>query len=582
MSSPVAGHSRRRKVKVLFFAADPLSAPPHGTDPRLLLIEEIRQISEKVREAKYRNRLKFEFRLATRTDDVYQALLETKPDIVHFSGHGTTEGLVFQGKDGNPHYVDADALARLFEAFRGDIQLVVFNACYSSSQAEAIVSSVDCAIGTDKGIYDHGAVAFAGALYSAIAFGESVDGAFRKARAFLGVERIPQEQHPHLVPRPGVDPARLFLIPRDEPAPEPAKPEATPPERPEHPKPPVEPAGRGWIFPLVVWAISLVGASGLVHGFGKAFLLSLVPLGIAIIVLLVAPPERGRLITPAKGTILGLSVIALFAGAKILNNELQTARRLYAGGAYEGAFTRFKDLAEEGDSEAKGFLGIMYMSPRGTAEDDSAGFYWLSEAAQDGDPRGMYALGIAYETGEGVKADARQALHWYALAARKEHPEAMNKIGELYRRGPAGITRSDDSAMVWYGRAANAGSIDGMSNLALTYEVGLTGPPNLDEALRWHRRAADAGSTRAMVDLAWVHERGIGVRANADSAAYWLTRAAEARDEFGMNNLGVLYARGSTAVPKDCAQARAWIQQAADKKLPEAVENLPRLRGCGS
>src|SRR5262249_29789312 len=89
-AGPTARHAMNtarhamNKVKVLFLAAN-----PHATQP-LQLDEEIRQITAKVRAAEYRDSLELASRWAVRPDDLLQALLEVKPDIVHFSGHGSS------------------------------------------------------------------------------------------------------------------------------------------------------------------------------------------------------------------------------------------------------------------------------------------------------------------------------------------------------------------------------------------------------------------------------------------------------------------------------------------------------------
>jgi hypothetical protein len=203
------------KAKVLFFAADPLSAPPDGRMPRLLLDEDVRQIREKVRAAEHRDALEFDVRWAARTDDLLQALNETRPQVVHFSGHGGSEGLVLAGSDGRgPHCVDAAALARLFQVFKGDIRVVVLNACFSLPQAEAIAGAVGCAIGTRSEISDTAAIIFGASFYRALAFGQSVQTAYDQARTALALEQFEDRECPQLVVRPGVDPARLVLIPQ--------------------------------------------------------------------------------------------------------------------------------------------------------------------------------------------------------------------------------------------------------------------------------------------------------------------------------------------------------------------------------
>lgn len=201
------------KVKVLFFAADPLSRPPNGGEARLLLDEDVREIRIKVRAAEHRDALEFDYRLAARPDDLLQGLDETQPQIVHFSGHGGSRGLMLMDPRGSrPHYVDAAALSQLFRAFRGDIRLVVLNACFSLPQAEAIAEVVGCTIGTSGTISDAAAITFGARFYGAIAFGHSVQAAFDQACAALALSHSAERDRPRLIARRDVDPRRIRLV----------------------------------------------------------------------------------------------------------------------------------------------------------------------------------------------------------------------------------------------------------------------------------------------------------------------------------------------------------------------------------
>jgi len=204
-----------RKVHVLFFAADPHSQPPEERDPRLRLDEDLRTIREKVRMARHRDALDFDVWWAARTDDLLQALNEKRPKVVHFSGHGGKDGLVLVSADGlRPHPVSTAALAKLFDHFGGEIRLAVLNACFSYPQAEAIAGAVGCAIGTHGKITDSAAITFGAAFYRAIAFGKSVKKAYDEAATALLLEHVDDRDCPELVVRPGVDPAKLYLVPR--------------------------------------------------------------------------------------------------------------------------------------------------------------------------------------------------------------------------------------------------------------------------------------------------------------------------------------------------------------------------------
>lgn len=172
----------------------------------------MRLIREKLRAAAFRDLVTFDVRWAARTDDLLQALNETHPEVVHFSGHGGSDGLLLVGKDGRPHGVDGDALARLFTVFPADIRVVVLSACLTLPQAQAIAEAVGCAIGTRGEISDAAAITFAASFYRAIAFGHSVQVAFEQARMALVLDHHDDRECPELVARPDVDPARLVLL----------------------------------------------------------------------------------------------------------------------------------------------------------------------------------------------------------------------------------------------------------------------------------------------------------------------------------------------------------------------------------
>jgi hypothetical protein len=156
-----------------------LGANPKDTST-LRLDEEVREIDAGLQRAKKRELFDLKQRWAVRVEDVYQALLDFKPQIVHFSGHGTGEdGLALEDETGKLKLLDTEALAQLFELFSSTIECVVINACYSEVQAEAIVKYIPYVVGMNKAIGDKAAVKFATGFYNALGAGESVDFAYK-------------------------------------------------------------------------------------------------------------------------------------------------------------------------------------------------------------------------------------------------------------------------------------------------------------------------------------------------------------------------------------------------------------------
>jgi tetratricopeptide (TPR) repeat protein len=95
---------------------------------------------------------------------------------------------------------------------KGDVRVVVLNACYSAAQARGIVQSIDCAVGIKGEIGDEASIAFSAEFYQALAYGRSVQQAFD-----LGVARLCSEgiaapaARVKLDRREGVDPSQIIL-----------------------------------------------------------------------------------------------------------------------------------------------------------------------------------------------------------------------------------------------------------------------------------------------------------------------------------------------------------------------------------
>jgi hypothetical protein len=137
---------------------------------------------------------------------------------VHFSGHGSQSGeIILMDSRGGKKPVNPAAIKALFQTLKGDIRVVILNACYSKIQAEAITQVVDCAIGMNDAIGDEAAIAFAASFYRAIGFGLSIKQAFDQGIVVLLLEGIPEESKPELLVKEGVDPEKIVLIaPEDE------------------------------------------------------------------------------------------------------------------------------------------------------------------------------------------------------------------------------------------------------------------------------------------------------------------------------------------------------------------------------
>lgn len=204
----------KEKINILFLGANPdIKLSDETEQSKLKLDKEAREIKEAITKSLNRDSINFETRWAVRTSDLFQAINEVNPTIIHFSGHGTNTGeLVLQDNSDKPKLVDIEAIIKMIEASTDNLRLVVFNNCFSYLFAENVSEIVEASIGMNNSISDEAAIVFASQLYSAIGFGKSLKKAFDQAKARLLLEGINEEMTPELYVNENFESSDLFIV----------------------------------------------------------------------------------------------------------------------------------------------------------------------------------------------------------------------------------------------------------------------------------------------------------------------------------------------------------------------------------
>lgn len=184
--------------KILILTANPINTTP------LRLNEEVRDIKDCWKRSQQREQFEIIIEQAVRPQELQTALLEHKPYIVHFSGHGGGEqGLALLGDNGEATLIKPDTLRRFFKALQDifNIDCVLLNACYSEVQAEGIYPYVNYVIGMNQKIGDTAAIKFAIGFYETLFAGESIDNSFNLGCSRIELENIPEYLTPVLKKR---------------------------------------------------------------------------------------------------------------------------------------------------------------------------------------------------------------------------------------------------------------------------------------------------------------------------------------------------------------------------------------------
>ncbi len=183
-----------KSINILFLAANPKDTN------QLRLDEEMRAIDQAIRNAEFRDKFDIKQQWAVRVVDLQEYLLRHKPDIVHFSGHGSVSSeIILENNEGNSQPVSNRALSQLFSLLKDNVRCVILNACYSEQQGQAIAEHIDCVIGMSQAIGDKAAISFATAFYQALGYGKDVKTAFELGCVQIDLEKLDEQDTPKLL-----------------------------------------------------------------------------------------------------------------------------------------------------------------------------------------------------------------------------------------------------------------------------------------------------------------------------------------------------------------------------------------------
>ncbi|MDZ7955381.1 CHAT domain-containing protein [Nostoc sp. DedQUE09] len=168
-----------------------LANPQEKNTPPLELDRELHQVEQALERTINHQSFEITIRWAARVEDLRRELLHSKPQIVHFSGHGSGNyGLILETESRQKQFVSSEALAGLFELCKDYVECVLLNACYSEEQAIAIHRHIDYVIGMNQAILDTAAIQFAIGFYDALAAGRSYEDAYRLGCNAIALEGI--------------------------------------------------------------------------------------------------------------------------------------------------------------------------------------------------------------------------------------------------------------------------------------------------------------------------------------------------------------------------------------------------------
>lgn len=203
---------KHKTLTVLYMFANP--DPDPDPDKYIRPDAEAKRVLEAIRGSKYRDNVRIEVRPAAGLQTVLDGLNDHMPQVVHFSGHSSSTGIVGDsGALGRPatEYLPFELLASALAAVDQPPSVVVLNSCYSAAARQKVLKSVPIMIGMTDSVSDTAAVAFATQFYAALASGNSVRSAFNQGVIAVSMVSLNEKETANLFERDGYDASGLKL-----------------------------------------------------------------------------------------------------------------------------------------------------------------------------------------------------------------------------------------------------------------------------------------------------------------------------------------------------------------------------------
>ena len=181
--------------------------------------------------------------------------------------------------------------------------------------------------------------------------------------------------------------------------------------------------------------------------------------------------KEGRGLAAAKmyaeaaegGSALAADRILLLVFATSLDSDFGKQR-----GESSIIFDSFKKSAEDGNPYGMAFYGICFNQGVGCTVDKKQAVKWVKKATDAGCPYGGVFVGL-----DGEKDAYNNAITALKKIAEAGNPVAMALLGCCYMEGEGNLPQSEEKAIDWLHKSAEADSIMGTTVLAMLYCDGV-------------------------------------------------------------------------------------------------------------
>jgi TPR repeat protein len=248
-------------------------------------------------------------------------------------------------------------------------------------------------------------------------------------------------------------------------------------------------------------------------------------------------------------------------------------------GAYDIAFRYFRSAFDLGNMKAASFLSHMYNRGKGVEKNLEEADRCLAAGVKAEDPQSMCEYGASKKDENGKLSVPK--VEWLLKAAEAGNVDAMVFLAISYLNGN-GVKIDKEKGFYWLLKGAEnsqgrfkSTSTWAMEFVAEMYWKGEGTRKDAEKAAYWFWKAAMAGHESAMFQLANRYSTGVGIQKNEVEAFKWYEKSAELGHSTAMFLLANCYDKG-LGTQKNYIKAMEWFRRAADGGFVPAMEAMGR------
>lgn len=242
------------------------------------------------------------------------------------------------------------------------------------------------------------------------------------------------------------------------------------------------------------------------------------------------------------------------------------ALKSYSRQDFKQSLQQFKQLADQGEPDAYGFIGNHYIRGLGTQTDSVTGDHYYAQTFKHRTPYSFYFQSLNYLLGRGgVKPDTIQAFRLAKKSAEANNPYGINLLATYYKDN-IGVKPNLKKAIKLFEKAKKMGLSTAYYNLGWMYLLGEGVPKDKIKAFEHIKKSVELGGTYYGI-LSYFYREGIGCNKDADQAMHMAKQGVTCNDNLSYSELGLCYWERREENPAFEKEAIRYFEIADQKEL---------------